>query len=150
MADHIPVYFHNLKNYDSHLLMEGIGKIKDVPITVIPRNMEQYVSFSLGKLRFLDSFQMMPSSLDTLAANLARAGTENFKVLRQCFPEGQIPLLVRKGVYPYEYVDGPARLQETRLPPKDAFFSTLTGEGVSDADYAHAQHVWDSFQVCSN
>ena len=56
-------------------------------------------------------------------------------------------LFVRKGVYPYEYMDSFARLQETQLPPKDAFFSTLTNAGISDEDYAHAQLVLRHFNM---
>ena len=56
-------------------------------------------------------------------------------------------LIVRKGVYPYEYMDSFARLQETHLAPKDAFFSKLTIAGISDEDYAHAQLVWRHFNM---
>lgn len=44
-------------------------------------------------------------------------------------------LLLRKGVYPYDYVDGFEKLQETELPPSEALYNTITGEGVSHADY---------------
>ena len=44
-------------------------------------------------------------------------------------------LLLRKGVYPYDYVDGFEKLQEIELPPSEAFYNTITGEGVSHADY---------------
>jgi|SRR6218665_3408920 len=36
---------------------------------------------------------------------------------------------------------------ETCLPPKDAFFSKLTDEGISDTDYSHAQKVWKVFNM---
>ena len=52
---HIPVFFHNLRGYDSHLIMQGIHRYANKKrISVIPNNMEKYVSFSLGNLRFLD------------------------------------------------------------------------------------------------
>lgn len=54
-------------------------------------------------------------------------------------------LLLRKGVYPYDYMDSFERLQETQLPPKEVFFSTLTGEHISEEDYDHAQRVWEAF-----
>ena len=37
------------------------------------------------------------------------------------------------------------RMEETQLPPKEAFYSKLSGEGITDADYAHAQKVWNVF-----
>ena len=35
------------------------------------------------------------------------------------------------------------KLDETSLPPKDAFYSKLTGERITDEDYQHAQTVWN-------
>ena len=46
----IPVIFHNLKNYDSHHLMQNIGQFTK-KINVIPLNMEKYLSFSIGTER---------------------------------------------------------------------------------------------------
>ena len=59
----------------------------------------------------------------------------------------KLELLTRKGVYPYEYMDSPERLKETQLPPKEAFYSRLNDEGISDEDYAHAQKVWETFEM---
>ena len=58
-------------------------------------------------------------------------------------------LLARKGVYPYEYMDSPEKLKETELPPKEAFYSRLNDEGISDEDYEHAREVWESFEMKS-
>ena len=54
-------------------------------------------------------------------------------------------LLLRKGVYPYEYVHDWQRFDESCLPPKDAFYSTLTDSHISDEDYKHGQAVWEAF-----
>ena len=48
-------------------------------------------------------------------------------------------LLLRKGVYPYEYMDSWERFHETLLPPKQYFYSELNLENISDKDYSHAQ-----------
>ena len=56
-------------------------------------------------------------------------------------------LLLRKGVYPYEDMDNWEKLDETTIPPKEAFYSELNLEGISDADYAHAQKVWEVFWI---
>jgi hypothetical protein len=56
-------------------------------ITCIPNNMEKYLSFSIGNLRFLDSYQFMGSSLETLVDNLTRVeGEKHFKQFRKAFP----------------------------------------------------------------
>ena len=39
------------------------------------------------------------------------------------------------------------KLDETSLPPKEAFYSKLTGEGITDEDYHHAQTVWKEFNM---
>ena len=55
--------------------------------------------------------------------------------------------LLRKGVYPYEYMDSWEKFDETLLPPKKAFYSKLNLEDISDKDYNHAQKVWDVFEI---
>ena len=45
----------------------------------------------------------------------------------------------RKGVYPYEYLDGWKKFEETSLPPKDAFYSRLNMKDISDQNYEHEQ-----------
>ena len=50
-----------------------------------------------------------------------------------------------KGIYPYDYMDSFARFEETELPPQGAFFSKLSGDPCTDADYAHAVAVWNAF-----
>ena len=54
-------------------------------------------------------------------------------------------MLLRKGVYPYEYMDSWERFNETSLPPKKDFYSELTLEHVSDKDYEHVQKVFKEY-----
>ena len=56
-------------------------------------------------------------------------------------------LLLRKGVYPYEYMDSWKRFKEESLPDKEYFYSKLNNEHITDEDYAHAQKVWNSFKM---
>ena len=55
--------------------------------------------------------------------------------------------LLRKGVYPYEYMNSWEKFNETSIPPKEAYYSKLNEEDISDSDYAHAQKVWDVFEI---
>ena len=74
----VPVIFHNLKDYDSHLIFNELDKF-DVKISVIPNGLEKYMAFFLNKnLVFIDSMQFMNSSLDKLVKNLS---DEDFKYL---------------------------------------------------------------------
>ena len=56
-------------------------------------------------------------------------------------------LFLRKGVYPYEYMDTWEKCDETQLPDKKAFYSKLDLEDITDKDYEHAQKVWKVFGI---
>ena len=143
----VPVVFHNLRGYDAHVLMESLGKYKKRRLSCIPNNSERYISFSLGTLRFIDSFQFLGTSLEKLVNNLAAEGKDKFKLLtRYIVDTTKQDLLLRKGVYPYDYVDSPAKLMETALPQQVEFYSILNQETISDEDYTHAKDVWRVFR----
>ena len=55
--------------------------------------------------------------------------------------------MLRKGVYPYEYMDSSERFDETLLPDKGAFYKKLKLEDITDEDYEHAQKVWEVFEI---
>ena len=157
----IPIVFHNLSGYDSHLFVKNLGYVEG-SIDCIATNEEKYISFTkhisvgsytskkTGKtnniyysLRFIDSFKFMAASLDSLVKNLPKDAFNNLS--REYPEEEKLNLLKRKGVYPYEYMDDLSRLKETKLPPKKAFYSRLTEEGISNEDYNHALNVWKTF-----
>ena len=84
----IPVVFHNLKGYDSHIFIKAFSELEDEP-DCIPQNTEKMISFSLKKkhsfeLKFLDSYGFMGFSLSTLVGNL-----NEFPIMSsQFFPRG--------------------------------------------------------------
>ena len=155
----IPVVFHNLSGYDSHLFIKNLG-YTDGNIDCIPNNEEKYISFTKNtvtgsytnkegktkpikhKIRFIDSFKFMSTSLDNLVNNLP---DDAFNNLERYYKEEKLSLVRRKGVYPYEYMNSLERFKENKLPPKEAFYSRITGEGISDEDYEHAKKVWKVF-----
>ena len=61
--------------------------------------------------------------------------------------EEDLALMTRKGVYPYEYMDSFERFEEPHLPPKDAFYTSFTEEGISEIDYTHVQRVFNHFDM---
>jgi hypothetical protein len=102
----IPVVFHNLRGYDSRLIIQEIGNF-GLEINVIPNNMEKYMSFSLGKhLVFIDSIQFMASSLEALAGNLPK---EEFHQVGQRWQGEDFNLVTQKGIFPYEFMDSVER-----------------------------------------
>ena len=56
-------------------------------------------------------------------------------------------MLLRKGIYPYEYIDSWERFDETSLPDKEAFHSSLNVEGIRNVDCKHAKIVYKEFKV---
>ena len=56
-------------------------------------------------------------------------------------------LLLRKGVYPDEYVDSWERFDETSLPNKESFYSSLNMENIDDIDYRHGNNVFKRFKL---
>ena len=96
------------------------------------------------KIRFIDSFKFMATSLDSLVNNLPK---EAFNNLERYYTGDKLSLVKRKGVYPYEYMDSLERFKENKLPPKESFYSRLTGEDISNEDYEHAKNVWDVFEM---
>ena len=85
----------------------------------------------------------MASSLDSLVKNL---GKDKLHRVRREFGE-KTPLISRKGVYPYDWMNSFVKFSEEKLPPKEKFFNRLNETHISDEDYAHAQNVWEKFSL---
>ena len=100
----------------------------------------------MGNIRFIDSLQFMNASLEKLVENLTKEGSSKFRHLQSQFPQPlKNNLLLRKGVYPYDFVDGPDKLEHTSLPTWDEFHNILKDEHISEEDYGHANKVWKVF-----
>ena len=83
------------------------------------------MSFSIdNKLSFIDSFQFLRSSLDSLVKNL---GKDDFKDLSREFDNNVLDLFKQKWFYPYEYMGDFEKFKE-KLPSKEKFYSSLTGK----------------------
>ena len=155
----LPVLFHNLQGYDSHLFIKQLAKVSG-DLSCIPSTEEKYISFSkkikvdeyfsikMGKLlpkkfeiRFIDSFRFLQTSLANLVSNLQPT---DFKNLNRGI-KSNTSLLTRKGVYAYDYVTSINKLKETKLPSKEDFYSKLYDEEISEEDFQHAINVWYTF-----
>ena len=85
----------------------------------------------------------MSSSLDSLVNNLAGGGEQFFGFKE--YNENQYKLLIKKGIYPYEYINDWDKFKETKLSPKEAFYSKLNMTGVREEDYEHTNRIWKEF-----
>ena len=96
----LPVVIHNLKAYDGHLIVKALKSEFD-RVGVIPQNLGKYLSLIVGQLKFLDSFQFTPKSLDVLSKTLE---DDEFKYLVESCTTSHFDLVRRKGVYPLNLV----------------------------------------------
>ena len=162
--NNISVFFHNLSGYDSHLFIKKIGCSinKKENLKCIPYNEEKYLTFTktiiTGQYKnkkgedkdktfdivFKDSLKFMSSSLGALVNNLPK---DAFKNLLKYFTPKQAEILKQKGFYPYEYMDSEENFNDTKIPPREAFYSKLSGRGITEKDYKHAGNVWNSFKM---
>ena len=103
------------------------------------------MAFTINKnLVFIDSMQLMNSSLDSLVKNLI---SEDFKYLSEEFSGEKLKLVKQKGIYPYQYMSSFKRFNEEKLPDKSKFFSSLKDNCISKEDYDRAIKVWNVFKI---
>jgi hypothetical protein len=145
----IPVFLHNFRGYDCHVIVTALGEHKNKKLNIIGQGMEKYLTLSFGDhLTFKDSLQFLSESLETLVESLSKSGKEKFTNLREGFSqesEDTFDLLLRKGVYPYDYINAWERFDEDKLPPIEAFSSRLRQEHCERSSYEHAELVWRAF-----
>ena len=200
----IPIVFHNGSTYDYYFIIKELVKEFEDNFECLGENIEKYITFSVPikkkienkdieityKIKFIDSFRFMATSLSKLVDNLmedingdkcvdCKSGLSYMKVMDEtlifrCFKckknyEKEINkelierfastykfcnndinkfvMLLRKGVYPYEYMDGWDKFNETSIPSKESFYSNLIMENISETDYRHANNVFKTFKL---
>ena len=129
---------------------------------MIGQSIEKYLTLSWGDhLVFKDSLQFLSASLEKLVENLSERATNwfPFRHLREgmadlvgrqgdrAYTFGITPkmqLLLRKGVFPYDYLSREEKLADA-LPLQKEFDSRLRNSKCSDADYKHACEVYRAF-----
>ena len=196
----IPVVFHNGSTFDYHFIIKELVKEFEGNF----ENTEKYITFSVPlkkkiqnknieityKIKFIDSYRFMSSSLSKLVDNLSEEihnnkcadckscldymHSTNEKLIFKCFNCEQyykkkfnkdlikrfvssykfynkdlnkFILLLRKGVYPYEYMDSWETFNETSLPSKEDFNRNLNMENIDDIDYRHGNDVFKRFEL---
>ena len=200
----IPIVFHNGSTYDYHFIIKELVKESDGNFECLGENTEKYITFSVPikknienkdieityKIKFIDSYRFMATSLSKLVDNLTedihgdkcigcKSDLSYMKVIDEflifrCFKckkdykkeinkelikrfastykfcnndLNKFVMFLRKGVYPYEYMDGWDKFNETSIPSKESFYSNLKMENISETDYRHANNVFKTFKV---
>ena len=162
----IPVFIHNCKGYDSHLIISELTQFVDIKeIKVIPKSEEKYISFEFKNLKFVDSYSFLGASLDELVKNLRNDNNydmsrfnNTLKYFKQQYPHlnnEQLKLVLKKGEFPYEYIDCSENFNDSQLPDEKWFNSSLSPLDMNKYDhrlklkqkYNHAKNVWDTFKI---
>lgn len=153
----IPVIFHNLSGYDSHLILKSFRNIDSQlnGFSAIPLSGDKFMSFSTKGLQFIDSIRFMNERLETLVKNLKSAGPDKFIHLKQglqlyceankiVWTDKILEMAMQKGEFPYEYFDHPQKFYETSLPPIDLFYTSLNDQSITEEEYSYAKEVWNN------
>ena len=124
----VPIIFHNFSGYDCHLIFEELltsAYNLKLPINIIPKSIENYVSVQVGCLRFLDSYRFLSSSLQKLITSL-----NDFPYMQN---EGLTDDFFKKKLaYPYE---------------KEDYWSTLTQSYPCEDDIKRTQQLIDTYNI---
>ena len=145
----LTVFMHNLANYDLHPIMTAIShpdvKRRLHKVSVLPLTSEKYTTISIetregARIRFADSLRFMNASLDSLSSALIKDSP--LPLLEEKFPNTH-HLLKGKQFFPYEHLKSIEVLDETELPPREAFHNSLTGCTIAEKDYEKALDTYD-------
>ena len=159
----IPVFFHNMKKYDGHLInliiQNGEKLSNQKKIDVIAQNSEKFINIGFDSLSVKDSFSFITASLEKLAALTKYDNTDekdkrkwvlkdnwqnNFRYCGKndiIKTEKCLDLLTEKGVCPYDYMNSFEKFNEEQLPQKKYFYSQLTEEDIACEDYEKALQI---------
>ena len=150
----IPAIAHNLSKYDLKLFIRDLMKYTDDKRNVIAKSSEEFITVSIkikvgtrigkgGKpvngyytVKFIDSLKFLSGYLDRLVESGKEGcndSSENFTTLKKYFPENY-ELLLRKGIYPYEYFTDHSKMLKRELPQKEEFYSKLTLSNIKDEE----------------
>ena len=162
----IPVFFHNMKNYDGHLIIQNAEKLSNKKkIDVIAQNSEKFINIGFDSLSVKDSFSFITASLEKLESMTKYDNTDEKErskwVLRDNWQsnfrysskkdiiktEKRLDLLTEKGVYPYDYMNAFDKFNDEQLPSKEQLYSRLTEEDITNDDYTKAKQIWKHFDI---
>ena len=141
---------YKLKFIDSYRFVAA--KLEDLADNLSEINKQEYKKCK-EKLKYIKRKN------DVLICKCKTCNNKSYKSidsLKESFPNtyrfcnkdnNKFLLLLRKGVYPYEYMDSWERFNEDILPPKNDFHSKLNKEDITDEDQKHAQKVWNTFNI---
>ena len=165
--------FHIGSIYDNHLIIKQISEDFNGSFTCTGENTEKYITFSMNvvkkdtsikkkrpetfRLRFIDSYRFMGTKLDRLVKNLAEPCKKlSDNILKQRFYNTyqlcdgnmeKFKLLLRKGVYPYEYMDSWEEFKLSVPLDKKHYYSELNDSNINDTDIKHVKNIRSTLNI---
>ena len=145
----IPVFFHNL-NYDKNIFFseliiwynQNIDDVKRQNVKILPNNTENFKSFQVGNLNFLDSFAFMSSGLGKLIDNVPDENKHYLKHISKT--EDVFEIMKMKGQFPYEWFDN---IDKLKVPitdlKKEHFNSSLYQSKLNDTEWLAVKYIID-------
>ena len=145
-SNFIPFISHNFSNYDCHMFFKKLVDKKNdkVKFDIIPKTNEEYISVTYGCIRFVDSYRLLSSGLDSLVKNLDE---DDFKILKKEFPD-EWQYLNKKLAYPYEYFNSINDYKKSvhNLENK-YFFSKLKNKCPDDKEIDRTREIIKNFNI---
>ncbi|KAK3698312.1 hypothetical protein QZH41_006011 [Actinostola sp. cb2023] len=123
---------------------------------ILTYSLELDIKEIYNKFKFPKKVKMTPGNKrdyeNTTHCHICEGELGEDKVLDHCHLTGKyrgekLQLLLRKGVFPYDWFNGFDKLEATQLPPKEAFYSKLNDTDISEEDHQHAEKVWETFSM---
>ena len=167
----ITVLFHNGSNYDFHLIIKQlVNHFKD-SFSCLGQNTEKYITFFICifkktdanqkpiayQIKFIDSFRHMLQSLSNLVDNLAELNKTlpATTLINRFFYTYKLSddnikkfmLLLRKGVYPYEYMRSWKNFEEPVPLDKKYYYSETNDAIISNSDIEHVKKACEAFNI---
>ena len=163
--------FHNGSNYDFHLIIKQLAHDFEGPFSSLGENTEKYITFSICifkktdagqkpiayQIKFMDSFRHMPQSLSNLVDNLSELNKNlpATTLINRFYNTYKLSdnnikkfmLLLRKGVYPYEYMRSWKNFKEPVRLDKKYYYSETNDANISDDDLEHVKKVCNAFNI---
>ena len=142
----IPIAFHNFSNYDCHLFFKGLVDRKNdkLKFKITPKTSEEYISVTFGCIRFIDSYFLLWSLLDSLVKTL---DSDDFVILKKEFPD-KWQYLNKKLAYPYKYFNSPGDYQKPVDDlQKEDFFTNLKNKCPEDEQIERTKEIIKLFKI---
>lgn len=148
MPTFVTCYFNNLSKYNAHIIVTELG-YDEQTIIVTPISDEKFISFSNYinsnfTIRFIDTiFRFMASNLSTFAPNLITPNLKYFQKTAKAISTSteNLPLVMQKGIFCYEFTNSLEKLDVISLPPKGEIYSTLNETKITYETYQHVEDV---------